>query len=268
MRPVRTISVAAAALAISVGTAFSADVIEPPIYQPPPEVVPVSVGGWYLRGDIGYAHMQTHDVRYFQGTNFTGRFEKHDFSSTWMIGGGIGYQATDYFRVDATLNHYFETDFEGSSATGAACNGAGVAGEICNFEDNAEVNVTTLMANAYFDLGNFKGITPYVGAGIGGAYVHWGDLFNDETCILNCGAYVEQDATHSGYQEWHFAWALHTGLTYDYSSNIKFDLGYSYTHIEGGRMFAFAAGGGSGPQGFNDDIKIHEVKAGLRYSFH
>lgn len=265
MRPMRTISVAAAALAVSVGAAFSADIINPPIYQPPPEVVPVGVGGWYLRGDVGYAHLQTHNVRYFQGTNLTGEFEKHDFSATWMLGGGIGYQVTDYFRVDATLNHYFETDFNGSSATGAACNLGG--GAICDFDDDATVNITTLMANAYFDLANFKGFTPYIGAGIGGAFVHWSDLFNDETCVATCGAYVNGDATHPGYQEWHFAWALHTGVTYDYSANLKFDLGYSYTHIQGGEMFGFATGGGSGPQGFNDDIKIHEVKAGVRYSF-
>lgn len=265
MRPLKTILLAATAMAVCVGSAQSADIIEPPIYQPPPEVVPVKVGGWYLRGDIGYAHIATRGVRYFQGTNFTGEFEEYSIGETWMIGGGIGYQATDYFRFDVTVDHYFETDFNGSSATNATCNG-GVG--VCDFDDDADLNITTLMANAYLDLGNFKGFTPYVGGGIGGAYVHWSDLTNDETCVAGCGGYIPGDATHPGYQDWQFAWALHTGITYDYSHNLKFDLGYTFTHIEAGRMFAFADGGGSGPQGFHEDIKIHAVKAGIRYTFH
>ncbi|MDZ7823233.1 MAG: hypothetical protein U5K75_03775 [Ahrensia sp.] len=43
----------------------------------------------------------------------------------------------------------------------------------------------TALANAYVDLGTFNGyITPYVGAGIGGARVTWSNLSNTacETC--------------------------------------------------------------------------------------
>lgn len=259
----RKISLAAAALVMSASAGHAADIIEAPEYVPP------AVGGWYLRGDIGYAHIRTGSVEYYQGTpTLTGSFEQHDIDSTWMVGGGIGYQVTDYFRVDLTADHYFNTDFNGSSATGAACTNAGVAGEICDYSDNGDVNITTLMANAYIDLGNYGGITPYVGAGIGGAMVHWGDLVNDETCVLNCGGYTEVSSTHGGYADWHFAWAAHAGFSYDLTHNLKLDAGYTYTHINGGRMFAFdAANTYTGQQGFNGDIEIHAVKAGLRYTF-
>ncbi len=269
MRIMKNIGLGAMLLSISSVSAFAADIVEPPVYEAPPEVVAHSGGGWYLRGDIGYAKIHTGGVEYYQGSpSLTGSFESHDISSSWMIGGGIGYQATDWFRVDLTANHFLNTDFNGSSATGAACTNNG-GGEICDYVDTSDVNITTLLANAYVDLGNFSGFTPYVGAGIGGAMVHWGELTNDETCVANCAAWVEADSVHGGYSDLHFAYALHAGVSYDLSANLKLDAGYTLTHIEGGRMFGFESGSAfSGQQGFNDDIKIHAFRAGLRYSFH
>lgn len=269
MRALKKIGLAAMLLVISSSAGLAADIIEPPIYEAPPEVVAVGGGGWYLRGDVGYAKLHTSGVEYYQGTpTLTGSFESHDIASTWMIGGGIGYQASDWFRVDLVANHYLNTDFDGSSATGAACTNNG-GGEICDYVDTSDVNVTTLLANAYVDLGNFNGFTPYAGAGIGGAMVHWGELNNDETCVANCGAWVEADGVHGGYSDLRFAYALHAGVSYDISANLKLDAGYTMTHIEGGRMFAFESGNAfSGQQGFDGDMKIHAFRAGLRYSFH
>jgi opacity protein-like surface antigen len=268
MRSLKQFALAIAMLGVSANAGFAADIVEPPVYEAPPEVVAVGGGGWYLRGDIGYAKIHTAGVEYYQATpTLTGSFESHDISSTWMIGGGIGYQVNDWFRVDWTANHFFNTDFDGSSATGVTCSSGAPA--VCDYADTGDVNITTFLANAYVDLGNFSGFTPYVGAGIGGAMVHWGEITNDETCVSNCGTWVEADSVHGGYSDLHFAYALHGGVSYDISANLKLDAGYSFTHIEGGRMFGFESGNAnSGVQGFNDDIKIHAFRAGLRYQFH
>ncbi len=45
--------------------------------------------------------------------------------------------------------------------------------------EKATVSTLKLMANAYVDLGHFNGLTPYVGAGIGGAYVTYKDYMQD-----------------------------------------------------------------------------------------
>ena len=258
-----------AGLLASTMMANAADLVEPPIVEIVPEVRTVAVGGWYLRGDIGYSHNSVEGVSYYQGTpTLTGVFEQNDLGASWMIGGGVGYQATDYFRMDVTMDHHFEADFTGSSARNAGCSAVtpGPTGT-CSYSDNGSLAVTTLMANGYLDLGNYSGFTPYVGAGIGGANVHWGDVTNVE--------YDDDDATnnasslHGGNGEWRFAYALHAGVSYDISSNLKLDAGYSFKHIEGGQMFNFESGNANtGPQGFDDDIKIHTVRAGLRWSLH
>ena len=56
----RRVTIAAAVLAASAPAALAADIIE---YQPP-EVVPVSYGGWYLRGDIGMTNQKLHGGLY------------------------------------------------------------------------------------------------------------------------------------------------------------------------------------------------------------
>ncbi len=40
------------------GPVFAADLVEPPVYEAPPQVVyqDGSYGGWYIRGDIDYHH--------------------------------------------------------------------------------------------------------------------------------------------------------------------------------------------------------------------
>lgn len=268
MRSFMKFSIFSAGLLASTALVNAADLVEPPIVELVPEIQTYSVGGWYLRGDIGYSHMAVSGVSYYQGTpTLTGEFEDHSLDSSWMLGGGIGYQITDYFRADVTVDHHFEADFDGSSAQNAACVlvTPGVSGT-CSYNDDGSLAVTTVLANAYLDLGNYSGFTPYVGAGIGGASVHWGDLTNTE--IDDDDPTNNASTNHSGTGDWRFAYALHTGVSYDLSANLKLDAGYTYKHIEGGRMFSFESGNvNSGPQGFDGDIKIHTVRAGLRWSF-
>ena len=125
--------------------------------------------GWYIRGDIGYAHLGVDDVDYFQGAFLTGSFEQHDLDNAWTLQGGIGYQVTDYARVDLTLKHVFSSDFSGSSApAGSTCNGAVPGGTTCEFIDNGELEAATiLMANGILGFGNISWFHALCGRGLG-----------------------------------------------------------------------------------------------------
>ena len=240
----------------------------PPMVSIPPEITPQSYGGWYLRGDIGYAETNVRGVSYFQGPTQTGEFEEYDIDSTWMIGGGIGYQINDWFRVDGTLNYFSTADFDGSSAQNVSCSD-GTIGAICSYSDNASVQVTTLLANSYIDLGTWQGLTPYVGVGIGGALVHWSELDNVESHTSgNVPGTLAVDV-HSKSAGWRFAYGLHAGASYDLSANLKLDAGYSYTHISEGEMFGFGADSGFvGTQGYHDEMEVHAFRVGLRYALY
>lgn len=293
MSSLKKLTLATAALFASTAIVNAAD-----IFVPDPEPVPEAKihhhhsGGWYLRGDLGYAHMSVHGA-----TKVTARvdpfdplsviyqhdaFYGADLDESWNLSVGVGYQINDYLRVDATLGHIFDTNFIGDSSTsgpGYACSlldGAPDAdGDTCTTVDSAEFSATTLLANAYIDLGTFSGFTPYVGAGIGGAHTHWTSTNNDARCdgvgdcLSDAGlSYdTEFDSVHAPKNGWRFAYALHAGASYDLTESLKFDAGYSFTHIDGGDMFGFV-GAGASAQANHGSIKVHEVRAGLRYSLH
>ena len=80
------------------------------------------------------------------------------------------------------------------------------------------------MANGYYDIGDFYGITPYVGAGIGASY-NTISHFRDINIINGGGGYADDNS------EWNFAWALHTGLGFQATERMTIDFGYSFISL-------------------------------------
>ena len=237
---------ASVALTVLAPVALAADIIEPVPEVPEVVVAPPAVGGWYLRGDIGYSWNK------FKGANYsvvgsacdpcgneTAFVDKKDIKGgdlkgSFLIGGGIGYQVTDYFRTDFTLDYMTRAKFTSE-------------------RDESHLSALSLLANAYVDLGNFGGVTPYVGAGIGGTRIKWADLVD----TTNGGA-LPGDAN------WRFTYALMAGASVDLTHNLKLDAGYRYRHVNGGKMFDGKYGLGDG---YDKGMDIHDVRVGLRYMF-
>ena len=88
------------------------------------------------------------------------------------------------------------------------------------------------MANAFFDLGTYHGITPYVGAGLGVSYT----MINNftDTNVRNRAIFYAED---NG--EWSFAWALHAGLGYEVNDRVTLDFGYRYLDLGDGARRRF-----------------------------
>ncbi|QPC85777.1 outer membrane beta-barrel protein [Mesorhizobium sp. NBSH29] len=234
--------------------AIAADIMEPQIIEAPlPQQVSYaepSYGSWYIRGDVDYhsPKMRGADYTLYNPPFVSNSFDFTDLRGAMSLGAGIGYQANKYFRTDLTADYWFKSKFEGQT-TGFCGNGP------CQSVDESSMTAMLLLANAYADLGTYGGITPYVGAGIGGAHVKWDNLRN------TIGGTTTE---HEGSKNWRFAYAVMAGASYCLTSNLQLDAGYRFSHINGGKMFEYANGGGPGyDKGFN----THEVRGGLRYSF-
>lgn len=265
--------VAVAALAFP---AVAADIQEPPpiIEAPAPQPIyeaPAEVGGWYIRGDVGYHQSDVDAIDYLiavpvagppaSATIAEGQL-RGDLDDGFGVGVGIGYQVNNNFRVDLTADHWFKSDFKGSSAGSYDDDGDPLTAEIgYTTTDASSVSTWLLLANAYVDLGTWHGITPYVGAGIGGAHVKWDNLSNTNNPPGPPGT-IE----HNGASSWRFAAAVMAGASYCLTKNMKLDAGYRYSRIQGGKMFDYASGGNNGP-GYDGGFDTHEVRAGLRYQF-
>ncbi|CAA0103592.1 Uncharacterised protein [Starkeya nomas] len=173
--------------------------------------------GWYLRGDVGYVFNETPD-----GLRPGFGLRDSSLDDAWLVGIGAGVRLNDMFRVDVTADYRTSADY---AATGVT----------------ADFSATTVLANVYADLGTWHGITPYVGAGIGGGYVSASDIR-----LLGLPA-----GDSSG---WGLAWALTAGAAVTVAPNWQVDVGYRYINLE-------EAGGGR----FDFGQSAHEVRIGLRY---
>ncbi|PTE06683.1 outer membrane protein [Mesorhizobium helmanticense] len=238
----------AALLAGVAGPVLAADFVEPPVVEQAPAPVyeqPTDVGGWYIRGDIDYHWSDFRGADYITygpppGTN---SFSSGDLKGAFSIGGGVGYKMNNHFRTDLTADYWFNSDFDGATTDG-----------VTTSTEVSKMSALLLLANAYVDIGTWQGITPYVGAGIGGARVKWDNVRDPNTTEFNPGT-----------SNWRFAYALMAGASYCLTDKVILDAGYRFSHIQGGRMFEYDVSS-SGP-GFDSGFNTHEVRGGLRYQF-
>ncbi|MGU3576868.1 outer membrane protein [Brucellaceae bacterium C25G] len=239
----------------------AADIIEAPAIELPPQ--PISTGGWYLRGDVGYSSTKFRGANfptyYQEGCCVTEGDEGHisgKLKGSFLIGGGVGYQVTDYFRTDLTLDYLTRSRFKGS--TGTTCVPTSGTPYGCTTSDSGKMSALSLMANAYIDIANINGFTPYVGAGIGGTRVKYGSFSRDS----GSGNWPIDDV--AGASSWRFTWALMAGASYDLTHNLKLDAGYRFRHVNSGKMHD---GWSSNGAAYDKGLNIHDVRVGLRYQF-
>ncbi|KAA3447100.1 porin family protein [Mesorhizobium sp. SARCC-RB16n] len=240
---------------------FAADLPEPQVEEAPPPVYeqPVDVGGWYIRGDLDYHKSKVGDIDYITygaapcpcgppvGVAGSKSFDYGKLKGGFSLGGGVGYKINEHFRTDLTADYWFKSNFNG-----------GTSDLTTTSTEVSKMSALLLLANAYVDIGTWHGVTPYVGAGIGGARVKWDTVYDPNTTESNPGT-----------SSWRFAYAVMAGASYCLTDKVILDAGYRFSHIQGGRMFEYgpsSATPGAGP-GFDHGFNTHEVRGGLRYQF-
>lgn len=264
MISIRMIFASTATLGALVAPASAADlppIYETPLYQSVPEVQPVEIGsGWYLRGDVGY--QSESDIEYdydvFANSGLSGAgIGSGSFNDLKLDAGanyqfGIGYQLTDFLRLDATLG-YWNGDVSRIGYGG--------------LDITTQAKAYELMANAYADLGTFVGITPYVGGGVGGVRMEY------EVGCSYFGDSCDPEVSYSGEKDWRLAYSLMAGLSYDVSRNLKIDLGYRYLNVDGGDVASARSVDANSSPTQSVDLKVKDggfdqqsVRLGLRYS--
>jgi opacity protein-like surface antigen len=237
------------------GPALAADYIEEPI-----EVVPEVVGGWYIRGHLGMSNQffDGLESELFDAPFEFGWFDEGDFSSAPIVGAGVGYEFNDYLRGDLTVEWRGKSSFDALDRV-IVNDGDGITSN----DYSANKSELVFMANGYYDFGDFYGITPYVGAGIGASYNTISN-FRDVNNQANGTAYADDNS------EWNFAWALHTGLGFQATERMTIDFGYSFISLgdaSSGRLTNIDPGFDPDNDGIKfNDIYSHDFKLGVRYS--
>lgn len=249
----------AALLAGAAAPAFAADFYEPPPVEIPPP--PIEYGGWYLRGHVGMSNQRVDEIynELFENAATVEFLDDGGFDSGPLFGVGVGYEVNHWLRGDLTAEYRGKTHFSALDRYDETGDGVWDGTN----EYSAKKSEWLFLANAYADLGEWHGISPYVGAGIGASRntIH---NFRDVN-VPNGG--VAYGATDS---EWNLAWALHAGLGIRATENLTVDLGYSFVNLgdaQSGDLVAYdGTNSVDNPMEFKD-ITSHDFKLGVRYAF-
>lgn len=219
---------------------------------------PSHVSPCYYRADVGYSFSTNPKMRWTgdtdpgPGTSLRSTVRNTDMDDTWTGGVGVGCgSGSRGFRYEFMLGYHGQRGIDGRTVP---FNYGGVFGER---KITSAITTYTGMVNGYFDLGNFRGVVPYVGLGVGLAY----NQMDDYSFIIPGSVPYKV----SGANDLTLAWSVMTGFAYQISDRAIIDLGYRY--IDFGRAatsrtdnFSFT------PSKLAvDDMSAHEIKIGLRY---
>lgn len=192
-----------------------------------------AAGKAYIRADAGFAMLATNP-------------DKKEYSkkpkSSPVYGVGFGYKFTDHLRSDVTITHRSNFKYSGKTTSGTA--------------ESQKISSTAIMLNAYYDIMQYKGFTPYVMAGAGMAYNKAGD-------------FKQGNLVTTGKEKSSAAWQAGFGTQYKITKNISLDTGYRYVSL--GKFSTTKeerlAGVADIGEAVKGKLKSHEILCGVSYSF-
>jgi opacity protein-like surface antigen len=233
----------------------------PQMYAPPPVVE--DFGGWYLRGDIGFSNQRVKRLNNALDSSYTSSHQNLGFNTAGIFGLGVGYKVNNWFRADVTGEYRGNSQFFGTDHLTYAGPAYGVN------TYHATKNEWVVLGNAYVDLGTWWCMTPFIGAGVGGARVSIAN-FTDHgiSTPLVPGPALASLAFGDNVAKWNFAWALHAGVAYKVTPNFTVELAYRYLDMGDGltgdlRTFD-GVNGIVNPTTFKS-ITSHDLKLGVRW---
>ncbi|MEH2500559.1 opacity protein-like surface antigen [Bradyrhizobium sp. AZCC 1678] len=262
MRSVKSFIAAGAATLLS-QAAFAADmaIAPPPAYAP---AVVEDFGGWYLRGDIGFSNQRVGRLNNLDDSTLTSSVQTNNFNTAGIFGLGVGYKVNNWFRADVTGEYRGNSQFHGTDRIT-------YVGGVGTDTYRATKNEWVVLANAYVDLGTWWCITPFIGAGVGGARVAING-FTDQSIASNPvqpGPALAGLAYGDSVSKWNLAWAVHAGLAYKVTPNFTVELAYRYLDMGDGLTGDLRTFDGNNfrnnPMTFKD-ITSHDLKLGVRWN--
>ena len=222
-------------------------------FTPMSHSAPAIAGPCYLRGDVGYAWNMDPSATYVGnagGASPDVRGASIDAGMLYEAGIGCG-SGSRGLRGEITIGVRKDREFKGD-----------VGIFVFNPIDppiKTKIDSYTVMANAFYDLGSYRGFVPYVGAGIGVA-LHDMQHVHIEHPLSPNPQFGETKAD--------LAWSLMAGFGYQLSSRAILDVGYRYINMGSAHSDTEdVVLGGPNPRLVVDDMTAHEFKVGLRYHF-
>jgi opacity protein-like surface antigen len=139
-----------------------------------------------------------------------------------------------------------------------------------------KLQIQTLFLNAYYDFHNDTAFTPYIGGGLGLAFINSKGSFTyavQPPAVTDDFKYALSPGSKNSTN---FAWNIGAGVAYDINDNISLDLGYRFAGL--GKAETKSASGvfdvnvqnadvSLTAKGKTSNVYMHQVMLGLRFTF-
>lgn len=166
-----------------------------------------------------------------------GKIKSDDDDSVFGGGLAVGYNFNKRFgapiRAELEFSYFSEAESSFSKRGHKA---------------SQDLDIGTLFANAYWDFNNRTRFTPYVGGGLGVAFI-------DSEGKVDGRSLGSKDTTN-------FAWNLGTGVGFAITDDLDISIGYRFAWLGDAKTKSRGA-----YQAKSEDIYMHQVNLGLRYTF-
>jgi opacity protein-like surface antigen len=219
---------------------------------------------FYFQLEGGWSHAGDADIRekdpffgFISNPNF-GKGHLDDIGSSYVVGGGVGYQYTDMLRGEVVVTYRggFELDDRDQAP-------------LFPFHHNADIDSLAVMYNGYVDIPFAVGLfRPYVGAGVGWARNSFDDILVRDILRPGNGPFLIPGGSDSGLA-WQamagisaspYPWlVLALGYRFFDSSDLETDAGEAIDLVDGPTGDIFP--------GIEGDLTAHEVIATIRIPF-
>jgi opacity protein-like surface antigen len=231
----------------------------PPVYVQPPPPEPCC-DTWYLRGFVGAGINGKPELDASPLPADT-TFPSNSLGDNYFIGAAVGYNWNNWLRFDVSGEYRAK-----ASLTALAVTQPGGAGAVAVDQYQGNLSSWVFLANAYVDLGTWDCWTPFVGAGIGGAYNQVSDFVDVTPNVAAFGATGSSYGLGRGTSNFSLAWALYAGVSYAVTKNFNIDLTYRYLSYGTAKETVDCAGG-SGCIDFQfKNLHSNDILLGLRWT--
>lgn len=226
--------------------------------------------GLYLGGNIGASKIESSD------SNIDNRFSSGTFESG--VSHSFGNQNDDVFSGGLSIGYDFSPEFNlpirtelsytarGDAKTTKSGTHLATANTFTTDLKHSEtLGVQTLMANVWIDIPNKTKFTPYVGAGVGAAFVKYD--YSTDHYFAQTGQFTGN--LNGSARTTNTAWLVGVGVNYKVNPNWAIDLGYRY--LDAGDVTATSRfttdSGGVMNSKSKTKVSSNEVFLGARYTF-
>lgn len=192
---------------------------------------------------LGAGYMKVTDAKAFDPAGNAAITSEISYDAGYSVGGAIGYDLGVNTRVELEVA-YRHSDTDSLSTTAISD------------KYESDISIWSLLANVFYDIELPHGFKPYLGGGVGVAFV---DLKQGD--LIRWGSQRLHGATNAS-SDTVFAYAVGGGVAYTVTPKVCIDAGYRYfaTNDIDGSMPA-------PPVTFRREFASHIAQLALRYKF-